>query len=73
MVQINGKLRAKLDVPLDLDKAKLQELALQDPGVSRYLANQMATKIKGQQLNQAIKQAIKKVILVPNKLLNIVI
>jgi leucyl-tRNA synthetase len=55
-VQINGKLRDKLTVPVDTDQATLQELALQSDAVQRHL-------------NGA---APRKVIVVPGKLVNIV-
>ena len=39
VVQVNGKLRARLDVPVDdaNDSAKLEELAKADPNVQKYL------------------------------------
>ena len=57
VVQVNGKLRARLDLPLGLGKTELQQLALQNPNVSKYIADKQ----------------IRKVILVPDKLLNIVV
>ena len=56
-VQINGKLRAKLTVPADIDEATMRETALADPRI-RSLIN-------GKQ--------VRKVIVVPGKLVNIVV
>jgi leucyl-tRNA synthetase len=56
-VQINGKLRTKLTVPPDTDKAALEKIALADERVKSL--------IEGKQ--------IKKIIVVPGKLVNIVI
>ncbi len=56
-VQVNGKLRATLDLPRGSDQATAQAAALGDPRVRRYL--------DGAQL--------RKVIFVPNKLLNLVL
>jgi leucyl-tRNA synthetase len=56
-VQINGKLRVKLTVPADIDEAALRETALADEKVRALL--------EGKQ--------IRKVIVVPRKLVNIVI
>jgi len=55
-VQINGKLRARMEVPADLDDAQLQQMVLRDKKIAGYLQN----------------QPIKRVIVVPNKLVNIV-
>lgn len=56
-VQVNGKLRARLLVPAEIDEEALKKLALADEKV----ASQVAGK------------SIKKVIVVPKKLVNIVI
>ncbi|OAI48745.1 hypothetical protein AYO44_18685 [Planctomycetaceae bacterium SCGC AG-212-F19] len=56
-VQINGKLRARLSVPAGTDSAQLEQLALADERVTAL--------IQGKQ--------IKKIIVVPGKLVNIVI
>ena len=47
VVQVNGKLRARLDVSVDDadDPAKLEELAKADPNVQKYLNGQEARKI----------------------------
>ncbi len=57
VVQVNGKLRSKLKVPVGITKEALEALALQDEHIKRFL----------------VDQAPKKVIVVPNKLINIVI
>ena len=57
VVQVNGKLRAKLMLPLDLDKELVLERVLQENNVKRYTDG----------------KSIKKTIYVPNKLVNIVV
>lgn len=56
MVQVNGKLRAKLEMPKDAPKDKVEQTALADSNVQRFTAG----------------KEIKKVIVVPNKIVNIV-
>ncbi len=56
-VQVNGKLRAVIRVPVDAEETLVKELALKDPRVSQWL--------NGKEL--------KKVIYVKNKLLNLVV
>jgi leucyl-tRNA synthetase len=56
-VQINGKVRHRLTVPADIDKEGLERAALNDPTVRQYL--------EGKQ--------VRKVIVVPQRLVNIVI
>jgi len=56
-VQINGKLRATLELPRDVAEADARQAALADERVRRYVDG----------------GAIRKVIFVPNKLLNLVI
>jgi len=56
-VQINGKLRAQLEVPTEIDNEALKRLALSQENVKRYLLN----------------QEIKKIVIVPKKLISIVI
>jgi leucyl-tRNA synthetase len=56
-VQINGKLRARLQVPADIDQEALKQAALDDERVKTQLAG----------------KKIVKVIVVPRKLVNIVI
>ncbi|WP_207063349.1 leucine--tRNA ligase [Motiliproteus sp. SC1-56] len=57
VVQVNGKLRAKIQVPADADRDFVQQTALADEHVTRF------TQAK----------VIRKVIVVPNKLVNIVV
>jgi leucyl-tRNA synthetase len=56
-VQINGKLRAKLTVPAGIDNATLEKAALDDEKVKEQIAG----------------KAIKKIIVVPGRLVNIVV
>jgi leucyl-tRNA synthetase len=56
VVQVNGKLRAKLDVAASASKDEIEALALADENVQRFLAD----------------ITVRKVIVVPNKLVNIV-
>lgn len=57
VVQVNGKLRAKLQVPEDTDDDTLKKLALQDEKIIQFLAGAQA----------------KKIIVVRKKLVNIVL
>lgn len=56
VVQVNGKLRSHITVPIDITQKDVEEIALADPAVQRHLAGSVP----------------KKIILVPNKLINIV-
>ncbi len=56
VVQINGKLRGKWELPKDKSKEEILSLAKAEPKIAKYLEGE-----------------IKKVIFVPNKLLNIVV
>jgi len=56
VVQINGKVRAKLNVPADLSKEALEERALADEKIKEQLSG----------------KTVRKVIAVPGKLVNIV-
>jgi leucyl-tRNA synthetase len=56
-VQVNGKLRCRLTVPADIDNAALQAAALADEQVKKHIAGKQ----------------VKKVIVVPKKLVNIVV
>ena len=56
IVQVNGKVRDKIRVPIDLDENVLRETAVSSPNTHRYVNDQQ----------------VKKVIYVPNKLINIV-
>ncbi|MFZ0565604.1 MAG: leucine--tRNA ligase [Chlamydiales bacterium] len=55
VVQINGKLRGRFEMPKDQSETVILEMAKQDPTISKHLTGE-----------------IKKVVFVPNKLLNIV-
>ena len=57
IVQVNGKLRAKLELPADTDKDAIEQAALVDENVIKFTSNKPP----------------KKVIYVPNKLVNIVV
>jgi leucyl-tRNA synthetase len=56
-VQVNGKLRATIEVAADADKAAVETQALADPAVQKSIAG----------------QGIRKVIVVPGKIVNIVV
>ena len=45
VVQINGKVRAKLQVPADIEDHTLQQMAVTDEKITRLLANQEPRKI----------------------------
>ena len=57
MVQVNGKLRGKITVAASADKQSIEELALAEDNVRKFIAD----------------KAVRKVIVVPKKLVNIVI
>ena len=57
VVQVNGKLRGRVSVPAGSDKAAQESAALADAAVQRCIAG----------------QAVKKVVVVPGKLVNIVV
>jgi leucyl-tRNA synthetase len=57
VVQVNGKVRARIDVAPGADKDTVQAQALADENVARHVAD----------------KTVRKVILVPDKLLNIVV
>ena len=56
VVQVNGKVRAKLDVPASLDRDGIEKHAMSAPNVQRFLEG----------------VTVRKVIVVPGKLINIV-
>ncbi len=56
VVQVNGKVRVKLDVAADMDRAAIEKLALEQPNVTKFTNG----------------KTIAKVIVVPGKLVNIV-
>jgi len=55
-VQINGKVRGRIAVPVDAGQAQIEQTALSDPRVTKYLEG----------------ASVRKVIVVPRKLINIV-
>ncbi|MDB4307714.1 leucine--tRNA ligase [Gammaproteobacteria bacterium] len=57
VVQVNGKLRARIEVPADADKAAAEAAALADENVQRFLED----------------KEIRKIIVVPGKLVNVVV
>lgn len=57
VVQVNGKLRAQMDLPADMDKAGMEQAALADPAVQRFTDG----------------KTIRKVIVVPERLVNVVV
>ncbi|MBT5072651.1 MAG: leucine--tRNA ligase [Kordiimonadaceae bacterium] len=57
IVQVQGKLRDKLDVAKDMDKAELEALALASSKVQSFIGDKQ----------------IRKIIVVPNKIVNIVV
>jgi len=56
VVQVNGKLRSKLDVASDISKKDMEALALADSNVQKFTEG----------------NTVRKVIVVPGKLVNIV-
>ena len=57
VVQVNGKLRARIEVPADAGKGSIEEIAMADENVQRFTAD----------------KTVRKVIVVPGKLVNIVV
>jgi leucyl-tRNA synthetase len=57
VVQVNGKLRARLQAPANADKAAVESMAMADDNVQRHLEG----------------KTVRKVIVVPGKLVNIVV
>ena len=55
-VQVNGKVRAQLDVPADADAAALEAVALADPRIAELL----------------VGRTVRKVVAVPGRLVNVV-
>jgi leucyl-tRNA synthetase len=56
VVQVNGKVRAKMEVPANADKQTVEALACSQQNVTRFLQD----------------VTVRKVIVVPGKLVNIV-
>ncbi len=57
VLQINGKKRSTIKTKVDLDKEEYENLAKSDKNISKYIKN----------------KEIKKIIIVPNKLINVVV
>ncbi len=57
VVQVNGKLRARISVPSDADTNAVEELAMADENVQRFIAGHQ----------------VRKKIVVPGRLVNIVV
>jgi leucyl-tRNA synthetase len=57
VVQVNGKLRAHISVAVDADDAVVRAAALADPNARKFIG----------------ASAVRKVIIVPGKLVNIVV
>jgi len=57
VVQVNGKVRQRIDVPVDLSEDKLKEAALADEKIKTWLEG----------------KPVKKFIVIPNKVINIVV
>jgi leucyl-tRNA synthetase len=57
VVQVNGKLRGSIRVPKAADRAAIEELARLNPNVQRFVAG----------------QSVKKVVVVPGRLVNLVV
>ena len=57
VVQVNGKLRGRIQVAADADKAAIEKAALADDNVSRFVAD----------------QPVRKIIVIPGRLVNIVV
>jgi leucyl-tRNA synthetase len=57
VVQVNGKLRGSIRVPKAADRAAIEELARANPNVQRFVAG----------------QSVKKVVVVPGRLVNLVV
>ncbi len=56
VIQINGKLRSKIEVPADADRNTLEKAALDDPTIKRHLDG----------------LTVRKIVVIPGKLINIV-
>ncbi len=57
VIQVNGKVRARISAPLNLPKEELEKLAIENPRIKKWIED----------------KEIKKIIVVPNKLVNIVV
>ncbi|MBU6509169.1 MAG: class I tRNA ligase family protein, partial [Gammaproteobacteria bacterium] len=57
VVQVNGKLRGRISVPVEAERAHLEQAAMAEPNVRKYLEG----------------KPVKKVVVVPGKLVNLVV
>ena len=57
VIQVNGKLRGRISVSTDTDSIKLEKMAIAENNVKKFIGD----------------KAVKKVIVVPGKLVNIVV
>jgi len=57
VVQVNGKTRGRVPVPAGADTGRIEEIALADPNVARHVGDQV----------------IRKIIVVPGRLVNVVV
>jgi leucyl-tRNA synthetase len=57
VVQVNGRLRARIPVPVDADRARMEAAALADANVRRFIGG----------------REVRKIIVVPGRLINIVV
>jgi leucyl-tRNA synthetase len=57
VVQVNGKLRGSIRVPKAADRGAIEDLALANPNVQKFVAG----------------QSVKKVVVVPGRLVNLVV
>lgn len=57
VLQVNGKVRAKIDVPANIDKPELKKLALENESIRKYTD----------------AGSVRKIIIVPGRLVNIVV
>ncbi len=56
VVQVNGKLRAQIETPVDADRALIEQIAQAEPNVTRFVEG----------------KPIRKIVIVPGKLVNVV-
>ncbi len=61
VLQVNGKVRARVEAPVDAEKDELEEIAMKNDQVKNYIHNYMAGK------------PVRKVVVVKNKLVNVVV
>ena len=57
-IQINGKMRGSIEVPIDMNESDLQEKILEIDAIKRYVSS---------------SDVIKRFVLVPKKIVNIVV